>query len=58
MQLIVEPEGGLRCIYGEAIDLTAIGRVEIALRQSRRTHRCGSVACRPASGGRTVSWTL
>ena len=29
MQLLVQPNGHVRCIYGEAIDLSALGRVQI-----------------------------
>ena len=29
MQLLVQPNGGVRCIYGEAINLSALGRVQI-----------------------------
>lgn len=29
MQLIVERDGGVRCIYGEQIDLAALGRLHI-----------------------------
>ena len=29
MQLIVEPDGRVRCIYGEQIDLAVLGRAEI-----------------------------
>ena len=29
MQLIVETHGSVRCLYGEAIDLTQLGTVEI-----------------------------
>ena len=34
MQLIVEPNGALRCIYGEAIDLHALGTPSV----SRASH--------------------
>lgn len=30
MQLIVTPEGAVRCLYGEAIDLHALGRPAIS----------------------------
>ena len=30
MQMIVEPDGTLRCLYDEAIDLAALGRLSIA----------------------------
>ena len=29
MQLVIEPSGNARCVYGEAIDLAAIGRLEV-----------------------------
>jgi len=29
MQLVIDPTGGVRCLYGEAIDLAALGRVAI-----------------------------
>jgi hypothetical protein len=29
MQLIVRPDGTVRCLYSEAIDLSALGRLEI-----------------------------
>jgi hypothetical protein len=29
MQLLIDPEGAVRCIYGEAIDLAALGAVSI-----------------------------
>jgi hypothetical protein len=29
MQLIVEPAGGVRCLYAEAIDLAALGQLTI-----------------------------
>ena len=29
MQLLVQPNGHVRCVYGEAIDLSALGRVQI-----------------------------
>jgi hypothetical protein len=29
MQLIIDPRGKVRCLYGEAIDLTALGTVSI-----------------------------
>ena len=29
MQLLVQPNGGVRCIYGEAINLSELGRVQI-----------------------------
>jgi hypothetical protein len=29
MQLIVQPDGQVRCVYGEEIDLTALGPVSI-----------------------------
>ena len=34
MQLIVQPDGALRCIYGEAIDLHCLGRPSV----SRASH--------------------
>lgn len=30
MQLIVNPDGSLKCVYGEAIDLHALGQVSIS----------------------------
>jgi hypothetical protein len=30
MQLIIEPDGSIRCIYDEAIDLSTLGVVSIA----------------------------
>lgn len=29
MQLVIETDGTVRCLYGEAIDLTQLGNVEI-----------------------------
>lgn len=29
MELVVQPDGIVRCVYGEAIDLTAVGRLLI-----------------------------
>ena len=29
MQLLIQPDGGVRCVYGEAIDLATLGRVQI-----------------------------
>ena len=29
MELVVQPNGAVRCIYDEAIDLAALGRVQI-----------------------------
>jgi hypothetical protein len=29
MQLIIQPDGQVRCLYSEAIDLAALGRVSI-----------------------------
>ena len=29
MELVVEPDGAVRCIYDEAINLSALGRVQI-----------------------------
>ena len=34
MQLVVEPQGTLHCIYGEEIDLHALGRLTV----SRASH--------------------
>jgi len=30
MQLVVQPDGSLKCVYGEAIDLYALGHVSIS----------------------------
>jgi hypothetical protein len=30
MQLLIDPSGGVKCIYGETIDLTAFGALQIA----------------------------
>ena len=30
MQLVVQPDGSLRCVYGEAIDLHALGDLNIS----------------------------
>jgi hypothetical protein len=30
MQLIIQPDGSLKCVYGEAIDLHALGQVSIS----------------------------
>ena len=29
MQLLVQPDGGVRCVYDEAINLSALGRLQI-----------------------------
>ncbi len=29
MELVVQPDGHVRCVYNEAIDLSALGRVQI-----------------------------
>ena len=29
MQLLIQPNGGVRCVYDEAINLPALGRVQI-----------------------------
>ena len=29
MQLLIQPNGGVRCVYDEAINLSALGRVQI-----------------------------
>jgi hypothetical protein len=29
MQLLIRPDGGVRCVYDEAINLSALGRVQI-----------------------------
>lgn len=29
MQLVIHPDGSIRCIYGEAVDLTALGPLTI-----------------------------
>jgi hypothetical protein len=41
MQLVIEPTGSIRCLYGEAIDLAALGTLAI---------RRGSYA-EPTNGG-------
>lgn len=35
MQLLIHPDGSLKCVYGEAIDLYALGHVR---RQPSRVH--------------------
>ena len=30
MQLVIQPDGALKCVYGEAIDLHALGQVSIS----------------------------
>jgi hypothetical protein len=30
MQLVIQPDGSLKCVYGEAIDLHALGDVSIS----------------------------
>ena len=30
MQLLIQPDGGVRCLYGEEIDLHQLGRLTIA----------------------------
>ena len=30
MQLVIQPDGSLKCVYGEAIDLHALGQVGIS----------------------------
>ena len=30
MQLIIQPDGSIRCVYGEVIDLHALGNLNIA----------------------------
>ena len=30
MQLVIQPDGSLKCVYGEAIDLHALGQVSIS----------------------------
>jgi hypothetical protein len=30
MQLVIESGGSVRCVYGEAIDLSVLGRLEVA----------------------------
>ena len=44
MQLIVQPDGNVKCVYDEAIDLTVLGRLRI----TRGSH------VEPTAGGR---WT-
>jgi hypothetical protein len=29
MQLVIDPQGGIRCLYAESIDLSALGSVSI-----------------------------
>ena len=29
MQLVISPDGSVRCVYGEELDLRALGRLEI-----------------------------
>ncbi len=29
MEIVIKPDGKLRCIYGESIDLTTLGRADI-----------------------------
>lgn len=29
MQLVIQPNGGVRCVYGEVIDLNTLGRLQI-----------------------------
>ena len=29
MELVVQPDGGVRCVYDEAVDLMALGQVQI-----------------------------
>ena len=29
MQMVIDPQGGIRCLYGEAIDLAALGTLSI-----------------------------
>ena len=41
MELVISPGGVIRCIYGEAVDLTALGAVEI----QRASH------CEPDAAG-------
>ncbi len=30
MQLVITPEGTIRCLYGETLELSSLGRLEIA----------------------------
>ncbi len=30
MQILIQPNGGVRCVYDEAINLSALGRVQIS----------------------------
>lgn len=30
MQLLIQPDGSVRCVYGEAIDLACLGRLAIS----------------------------
>ena len=45
MQLVIQPDGSLKCVYGEAIDLHALGQVSI----SRGSH------VEPDSNGRWIA---
>ena len=29
MNIVVAPDGSMRCVYGEAVDLRALGRIEV-----------------------------
>ena len=31
MELLIEPDGGVRCVYGEDIDVSQLGRLSIQL---------------------------
>lgn len=41
MDLIIGPSGAVRCLYGEAIDLAALGTLSIARASHVETDRCG-----------------
>ena len=41
MQLVITPQGSVRCIYGEAIDLLALGRLSISRGSYVEPNDCG-----------------
>ena len=49
MNLIIEKDGQVRGIYGEEIDLDALGPPRITQGQPRRARRPGAVAGRPVA---------